>query len=74
MPSLDPALLSDARTLAAYLIFVGSYFVFVLGKFPWTKIDREAGRCRAGDDRCGAESQLKSHRSTFAVAICPHPR
>lgn len=33
-------LLSDARTLAAYLIFFGSYFVFALGKFPWMKIDR----------------------------------
>jgi Na+/H+ antiporter NhaD/arsenite permease-like protein len=38
--ALDPALLSDARTLAAYLIFIGSYFVFALGKFPWMKIDR----------------------------------
>jgi Na+/H+ antiporter NhaD/arsenite permease-like protein len=33
-------LLSDARILAAYLIFFGSYFVFALGKFPWMKIDR----------------------------------
>ena len=40
MPSFNPALLSDARILAGYLIFFGSYFVFALGKFPWTKIDR----------------------------------
>src|SRR5262245_5647828 len=40
MPQMDPVLLSDARTLAAYLIFSGSYFVFALGKFPWMKIDR----------------------------------
>jgi Na+/H+ antiporter NhaD/arsenite permease-like protein len=40
MPPLPPALLSDARVVAAYLIFVGSYFVFALGKFPWMKIDR----------------------------------
>src|SRR4029450_3771899 len=40
MPSLTPALLSNARTLAAYFIFIGSYFVFALGKFPWLKIDR----------------------------------
>jgi hypothetical protein len=40
MPELDPVLLSDARILAAYLIFFGSYFVFALGKFPWMKIDR----------------------------------
>jgi Na+/H+ antiporter NhaD/arsenite permease-like protein len=26
--------------LAAYVIFFGSYVVFALGKFPWTKIDR----------------------------------
>jgi Na+/H+ antiporter NhaD/arsenite permease-like protein len=40
MLPLDPALLSEARVLAAYLIFFGSYFVFALGKFPWMKIDR----------------------------------
>jgi Na+/H+ antiporter NhaD/arsenite permease-like protein len=40
MPQLSPVLLSDARILAAYLIFFGSYFVFALGKFPWMKIDR----------------------------------
>ena len=38
--SIDAALLSEARILAAYLIFFGSYFVFALGKFPWMKIDR----------------------------------
>ena len=37
---MNPDLLSDARTLAAYLIFLGSYVVFALGKFPWMKIDR----------------------------------
>jgi Na+/H+ antiporter NhaD/arsenite permease-like protein len=35
-----PTLLSDTRIVAAYLIFLGSYFVFALGKFPWMKIDR----------------------------------
>jgi Na+/H+ antiporter NhaD/arsenite permease-like protein len=40
MASFNPALLSDARILAAYLIFVGSYVVFALGKFPWMRIDR----------------------------------
>jgi Na+/H+ antiporter NhaD/arsenite permease-like protein len=40
MPQIDPVLLSDARTLTAYAIFIGSYFVFALGKFPWMKIDR----------------------------------
>ena len=40
MPALDPVLLSDARILAAYLIFIGSYVVFALGKFPGMKIDR----------------------------------
>src|SRR5688572_8331207 len=42
MPPISPVLLSEARTLAAYLIFLGSYFVFALGKFPWMKIDRPA--------------------------------
>jgi Na+/H+ antiporter NhaD/arsenite permease-like protein len=32
--------LSDARTLAAYCIFLASYVVFALGKFPGLKIDR----------------------------------
>jgi Na+/H+ antiporter NhaD/arsenite permease-like protein len=40
MPPLSPTLLSDARIVAAYLIFFASYFVFALGKFPWMKIDR----------------------------------
>src|SRR5918994_7397829 len=40
MPFINPVLLSEARTLAASLIFLGSYFVFALGKFPWMKIDR----------------------------------
>jgi Na+/H+ antiporter NhaD/arsenite permease-like protein len=39
-PTIDPVLLSEARILAAYLIFFGSYFVFALGKFPGMKIDR----------------------------------
>src|SRR5215813_13857688 len=39
MPT-GPTLLADARILAAYLIFLGSYVVFALGKFPWMKIDR----------------------------------
>src|SRR5437867_9056171 len=40
MPALNPVLLSDARILAAYIIFIGSYVVFALGKFPGMKIDR----------------------------------
>src|SRR5439155_2186018 len=40
MLPISPALLSDARILAAYLIFAGSYVVFAIGKFPWMKIDR----------------------------------
>jgi Na+/H+ antiporter NhaD/arsenite permease-like protein len=37
---LNPEILSDARVLAAYIIFFASYFVFALGKFPGLKIDR----------------------------------
>jgi Na+/H+ antiporter NhaD/arsenite permease-like protein len=40
VPPINPDLLSDARTIAAYAIFIGSYCVFALGKFPWMKIDR----------------------------------
>ena len=35
-----PAALSDARIIAAYIIFLASYLVFALGKFPGFKIDR----------------------------------
>ena len=40
MAALSPAALSDARILAAYIIFLASYVVFALGKFPGLKIDR----------------------------------
>jgi Na+/H+ antiporter NhaD/arsenite permease-like protein len=40
MHALSPAALSDARLLAAYIIFLSSYVVFALGKFPGLKIDR----------------------------------
>jgi len=40
MPHLSPAALSDARIVAAYIIFLASYVVFALGKFPGLKIDR----------------------------------
>ncbi len=35
-----PETLSEARVIAAYVTFVGSYLVFALGKFPGLKIDR----------------------------------
>jgi Na+/H+ antiporter NhaD/arsenite permease-like protein len=38
--SVNPALLTDARILAAYAIFAASYVVFAFGKFPRMKIDR----------------------------------
>jgi hypothetical protein len=34
MPDIDPIFLSDAKIFAAYAVFIGSYFVFALGKFP----------------------------------------
>lgn len=40
MTHFSPAALSDARIVAAYVIFIGSYLVFALGKFPGLKIDR----------------------------------
>ena len=40
MPAVDPVLLSDARVLAAYLIFPGNYVVFAIGTCPGFKIDR----------------------------------
>jgi Na+/H+ antiporter NhaD/arsenite permease-like protein len=35
-----PATLSDGRILAAYVIFLASYLVFAIGKFPGLKVDR----------------------------------
>jgi Na+/H+ antiporter NhaD/arsenite permease-like protein len=40
MHTFSPAALSDVRILAAYIIFLSSYVVFALGKFPGLKIDR----------------------------------
>lgn len=40
MTHLSPAALSGARIVAAYVIFIASYLVFALGKFPGLKIDR----------------------------------
>ena len=37
---LPPAALTDFAILAAYVIFICSYVVFALGKFPGLKIDR----------------------------------
>src|SRR3974390_1921940 len=40
MHDLPPAALTDATTLAAYIIFIACYVVFAVGKFPGLKIDR----------------------------------
>lgn len=40
MLMISPVALSDARLAAAYLIFLASYLVFAVGKFPGLKIDR----------------------------------
>jgi Na+/H+ antiporter NhaD/arsenite permease-like protein len=40
MAYLSAGAMSDARIAAAYVIFVASYTVFALGKFPWLKLDR----------------------------------
>jgi len=40
MTHFSPAALSEVRIIAAYVIFIGSYLVFALGKFPGLKIDR----------------------------------
>jgi Na+/H+ antiporter NhaD/arsenite permease-like protein len=40
MPQIPATATADARVLAAYIIFLASYLVFALGKFPGLKIDR----------------------------------
>src|ERR1700683_61380 len=40
MVHLAPTTVFDVQTLAAYAIFLASYLVFALGKFPGLKIDR----------------------------------
>jgi Na+/H+ antiporter NhaD/arsenite permease-like protein len=40
MPHLPAQALPDLRIFAAYAVFLGSYLVFALGKFPGLKIDR----------------------------------
>jgi Na+/H+ antiporter NhaD/arsenite permease-like protein len=40
IPSIPAQALSDVAAFAAYAVFLGSYVVFALGKFPGMKIDR----------------------------------
>jgi len=40
MPTLASNALPEAQTAAAYAVFLVSYLVFALGKFPGMKIDR----------------------------------
>ena len=40
MTHLPPAVLPDIKIFAAYAVFLGSYLVFAIGKFPGMKIDR----------------------------------
>src|SRR5215470_3080827 len=40
MHHISVAALSEGRTFAAYFIFLASYLVFAVGKFPGLKIDR----------------------------------
>src|SRR5260370_38337222 len=37
---LDGATMSDLATIGTYSVFIASYVVFALGKFPGLKIDR----------------------------------
>src|SRR5436853_1663144 len=34
------AAMSELATISTYSVFIASYVVFALGKFPWMKIDR----------------------------------
>ena len=40
MPHIPSQALSELKIFAAYAVFLGSYLVFALGKFPGMKIDR----------------------------------
>jgi Na+/H+ antiporter NhaD/arsenite permease-like protein len=40
MPHIPPQALSELKLFGAYAVFLGSYLVFALGKFPGMKIDR----------------------------------
>jgi len=40
LPDPPPQPLSDPQIFAAYVVFLASYRVFTLGKFPGMKIDR----------------------------------
>jgi Na+/H+ antiporter NhaD/arsenite permease-like protein len=37
---LPPTVVTDAQFIVAYVVFIGSYLVFALGRFPGLKIDR----------------------------------
>src|SRR5207237_5384404 len=40
MSNSQAAIMSDLATIATYSVFIASYIVFALGKFPGMKIDR----------------------------------
>jgi len=40
MSSIPPGAITDARLMAGYAIFLASYIVFAIGKFPGLKVDR----------------------------------
>src|SRR5512146_590596 len=48
MGTLTPNPLAIAQIAAAYLIFLASYLVFAIGKFPGMKIDRPAAAVIGG--------------------------
>src|SRR2546425_4969499 len=63
---LNPAILSDARVLAAYIIFFASYVVFALGKFPGLKIDRP-GAAIIGAVLMFTTGAVRAHNALYLI-------
>ncbi|MBZ5516008.1 MAG: anion transporter [Acidobacteriia bacterium] len=63
---MSPAAVNDARVAAGYAIFLASYLVFAIGKFPGTKIDR-AGAAIVGAVLMVALGVVTPHDALTAV-------
>jgi len=68
LPQIPPAAANEARAAAGYAIFLASYLVFAIGKFPGTKIDR-AGAAIIGAVLMVALGVVTPHDALSAVDI-----
>jgi len=64
---------SEGQALAALMIFLGSYLVFALGKFPGMKIDRPGAGIHwvivGGESGHGARPMDKTNKAELPLSL-----